>query len=91
MLTEPRCPIKIVILRYSSYEILFLLFYLFRGRALLCSPGCPGILAVDQADLELRDQPASASRVLKLKMCAATAQLFLIFILKLCVCMYMYM
>jgi hypothetical protein len=32
----------------------------------LCSPGCPGTLSVDQADLELRDSPASASPVLGL-------------------------
>ncbi|GAB1288595.1 Lysine-specific demethylase 4C [Apodemus speciosus] len=30
----------------------------------LCSPGCPGTHFVDQADLELRNPPASASRVL---------------------------
>ena len=31
---------------------------------LLCSPGCPGTHSVDQASLELRNLPASASRVL---------------------------
>jgi hypothetical protein len=29
------------------------------------SPGCPGVHSVDQAGLELRDIPASASRVLR--------------------------
>jgi hypothetical protein len=38
----------------------------------LCSPGCPGTHSVDQADLELRNLPASASRVLGLKACATT-------------------
>jgi hypothetical protein len=38
----------------------------------LCSPGCPGTHSVDQAGLELRDPPASASQVLGLKACATT-------------------
>ncbi|GAB1296864.1 Cyclin N-terminal domain-containing protein 1 [Apodemus speciosus] len=33
----------------------------------LCSPGCPGIHSLDQAGLELRNPPASASQVLGLK------------------------
>ena len=33
----------------------------------LCSPGCPGTHSVDQADLELRNPPTSASWVLGLK------------------------
>ena len=37
-----------------------------------CSPGCPGTHSVDQAGLELRNPPASASRVLGLKVCATT-------------------
>jgi hypothetical protein len=36
----------------------------------LCSPGCPGTHSVDQAGLELRNSPASASQVLGLKACA---------------------
>jgi hypothetical protein len=36
----------------------------------MCSPGCPGTHSVDQAGLELRNPPASASRVLGLKACA---------------------
>jgi hypothetical protein len=39
----------------------------------LCSPGCPGPHFVDQAGLELRNPPASASQVLGLKACATTA------------------
>jgi hypothetical protein len=41
----------------------------------LCSPGCPGTHSVDQAGLELRNLPASASQVLGLKACATTARL----------------
>jgi hypothetical protein len=36
-------------------------------RQSLYSPGCPGTHFVDQAGLELRNPPASASRVLELK------------------------
>jgi hypothetical protein len=35
--------------------------------------GCPGTHSVDQAGLELRNPPASASQVLGLKTCATTA------------------
>jgi hypothetical protein len=38
----------------------------------LSSPGCPGTHFVDQAGFELRNPPASASRVLGLKACATT-------------------
>jgi hypothetical protein len=31
------------------------------GGGSLCSPGCPGTYSVDQAGLELRNLPASAS------------------------------
>jgi hypothetical protein len=43
----------------------------FQGRVSLCSPGCPGTHSVDQAGLEFRDPPASASRVLGLKVSAS--------------------
>jgi hypothetical protein len=46
------------------------LFLFFQDRVSLCSPGCPGTHFVDQAGLELRNPPASASRVLGLKACA---------------------
>jgi hypothetical protein len=39
----------------------------FFDRVSLCSPGCPGTHFVDQAGLELRNPPASASRMLGLK------------------------
>jgi hypothetical protein len=47
-------------------------FLVFRDRVSLYSPGCPGTHSVDQAGLELRNPPASASRVLGLKACATT-------------------
>jgi hypothetical protein len=37
--------------------------FVFRDRVSLYSPGCPGTHFVDQAGLELRNPPASASRV----------------------------
>jgi hypothetical protein len=41
----------------------FFFFLVFQDRVSLCSPGCPGTHSVDQAGLELRDLPASASQV----------------------------
>jgi hypothetical protein len=49
------------------------LFCFFGDRVSLCSSGCPRTHFVDQAGLKLRDLPASASRVLGLKVCATTA------------------
>jgi hypothetical protein len=51
---------------------LFVCLFVFRDRVSLCSPGCPGT----QADLELRNLPASASHVLGLKAC--TTSVFLL-------------
>jgi hypothetical protein len=51
----------------------------FRDRVSLYSSGCPGTHSVDQAGLELRNPPASASRVLGLKACAATPDLLCVF------------
>ena len=48
------------------------LFRFYENRVSLCSPGCLGTHSVDQAGLELRDPPASASQVLGLKACATT-------------------
>jgi hypothetical protein len=44
----------------------------FQDRASLCSPVCP---VTHKAGLELRNPPASASQVLRLKACATTAWL----------------
>jgi hypothetical protein len=58
----------------------FFLFCFFLDRVSLWSPGYPGTHFVDQADLELRNPPVSASQVLGLKACANTAQRFLVFL-----------
>jgi hypothetical protein len=50
----------------------FFFFLVFLDRVSLYSPGCPGTHSVDQAGLELRNPPASASQVLGLKACATT-------------------
>jgi hypothetical protein len=52
--------------------ICLFVFCFFRDRVSLCSPGCPGTHFVDQAGLELRNPPASASQVLGLKACTTT-------------------
>jgi hypothetical protein len=63
-----------------GFDFVFVFCFFFRDRVSLCSLGCPGIHSVDQAGLKLRNLPASASQVLGLKVCTATAQseLFLI-------------
>jgi hypothetical protein len=67
-----------------NYVCLFIclfvyLFIYFWDMVSLCSTGCPWTHSVDQADLELRNPPASASQVLGLKACTTPAwqQLFL--------------
>ena len=55
-------------------NFLFCFVLVFRDRVSLCSPGCPITHFVDQAGLEPRNPPASASHVLGLKACATTAQ-----------------
>jgi hypothetical protein len=64
----------------QSFLFLFLFFFVFvvvvvvffQDRVFLCSLGCSGTHSVYQAGLELRNRPASASRVLGLQMCATT-------------------
>jgi hypothetical protein len=51
---------------------LFVCLFVFQDRVSLYSSGCPGTHFVDQAGLELRNPPASASQVLGLKACATT-------------------
>jgi hypothetical protein len=60
---------------HNKFICLLFFFLVFRDRVSLCSPGCPGTHSVDQAGLELRNLPVSASQVLKIKVCATTAQL----------------
>jgi hypothetical protein len=65
-----------VLWKSTSVLCLFcFLFFVFWDRVSLYSPGCPGTHFVDQAGLELRSLPASASRVLWLKVCDTTAWL----------------
>jgi hypothetical protein len=56
----------------------------FRDRVSLYSPGCPGTHFVDQTGLELRNLPASASRVLGLKTCATMPSLDIFFLTHRC-------
>jgi hypothetical protein len=51
------------------FVCLVFLFFVFLDRVSLYSPGCPGTHFVNQAGLELRNPPASTSRVLGLKAC----------------------
>jgi hypothetical protein len=44
-----------------AYENVVVVVVVVEDRVSLCSPGCPGTHSVDQAGLELRDLPASAS------------------------------
>jgi hypothetical protein len=60
---------------FLSLSLCLSLSLFFRDRFSLCSPGCPGTHSVNQAGLELRNLPASASQVLGLKACATTAWL----------------
>ena len=50
--------------------VVVLFICLIRNRISLYSPGCLGTHFVDQDGLKLRNLPASASRVLELKVCA---------------------
>jgi hypothetical protein len=54
--------------------LFFVCLFVFQDRVSLCSLGCPGTHSVDQAGLELRDPPASASHVLGSKACTTTAR-----------------
>jgi hypothetical protein len=67
---------------YSApvYSIIFVVVcFVFRDRVSLYRPGCPGTHSVDQAGLELRNLPASASQVWGLKACTTTPGLFIVF------------
>jgi hypothetical protein len=64
-----------VLIKIKYFNFFFFLVWFFRDRVSLYSPGCPETHFVDQAGLELRNPPASASQVLGLKACATTARL----------------
>jgi hypothetical protein len=74
LLTSPPPPKKKCVILVC----LFVCLFVFQDRVSLYSPGCPGTHFVDQAVLELRNPPASASRVLGLKACTTTPGLTLI-------------
>ena len=57
----------------ERYELSVLFCFVVWDRVSLYSPGCPGTHSVDQAGLELRNLPTSASQVLGLKVCTITA------------------
>jgi hypothetical protein len=65
-----------------TWILFFFFFLVFQDRVFLCSPGFPGTHFVDQAGLQLRNPPASASasRVLGLKVCATTAWHWILFL-----------
>jgi hypothetical protein len=54
------------VLNLQLFVVGFVVVFFLRDRVSLYSPGCPGTHFVDQAGLELRNPPASASRVLGL-------------------------
>jgi hypothetical protein len=58
---------------------MYVYLFVFQDRVSLYSPGFPETHSADQAGLELRNLPASASQVLGLKACATTAWLSVIF------------
>jgi hypothetical protein len=55
-----------------SFFFFFFFFWFFETGFLCVALACPGTHFVDQAGLELRNPPASASGVLGLKACATT-------------------
>jgi hypothetical protein len=59
----------------SFFVCLFLFLFLFFRDKVPVLKGSPGAHSVDQAGLELRNPPASASQVLALKVCTTTARL----------------
>jgi hypothetical protein len=62
---------------FFVFFFFFFWFLFFSRQVSLYRPGCAGTHSVDQACLELRNPPASASQVLGLKACATNAQLFI--------------
>jgi hypothetical protein len=61
---------RFVLFCFVLFCFVLFCFVLFLDRVSLYSLGCPETHSVDRAGLELRNPPASASRVLGLKACA---------------------
>jgi hypothetical protein len=59
-----------VLVCFGLFVCFFVLFCF-----VLYIPGYPGIHSVDEASLEFRDLPASASQVLELEACAVASRL----------------
>jgi hypothetical protein len=75
-LEEQSVLLPLIHLSSPSFNFVFVfVFLVFRDRVSLYSPGCPRTHFVDQAGLELRNPPASASQVLGLKVCTTTPSL----------------
>jgi hypothetical protein len=68
------CLVEYNVLLLLLVVVVVLFLFIFQDRVFLCSPGCLGTHSVDQAGLELRNLPASASQMLGLKACATAAQ-----------------
>jgi hypothetical protein len=65
---ETGLPLNLLKLKvYARPPPFFFFFLVFQGRISPCSHGCPRTLSIDQAGLDLRNPPASASQVLELK------------------------
>jgi hypothetical protein len=69
---NPLLVLKFPVHSFFFLIIIYLFILVFRDRVSLYSPGCLGTHSVDQAGLELRNPPASASLVLGLKACTTT-------------------
>jgi hypothetical protein len=80
--------IKDLCLKWCTFFSFFLSSFLslLLLRVSLCSPCCPGTHYVNQAVLELRNPPTSASQVLGLKVCATTPSFFF-FLNTSCLCL----
>ena len=60
---------------FVFFVLFCFVFCFFQDKVSLWGPGCPGTHSVDQAGLERRNLPASASQVLRLQACTTTAWL----------------
>ena len=60
---------KHIYLKWKGPVELFCVYFVFRDRVSLCSPGCPETHSVDQAGLKTQTSAASASLLLGLKAC----------------------
>jgi hypothetical protein len=64
----------VLLLLLFGFLLFFVVVFVFQARISLCSSGFPRTHSVDQAGLELRNPPTTASQVLELKACATTTR-----------------